>query len=390
MKDAIKKVCLGFIMLVATTQFLPWLVGGKTTAAIVFVGLLYWWRGGSIEWLRTAPLLELFSLPLLPDWLAFWRRAGWMAAAPVLASKAIVRMINLEGPPGAGKTFSLSRTDWLRLFGASTIKTTDERVPPGVLADFYDKSKGTSYTFEHYMAAVRLADEKLCREDASALHVRDRTLIGSVAFHLANHVDGTLSADRFDGLAALALLQRATTPFPGAYAAKAPAAAVQVRSPLEPVEVRRPEIIVVYYATSFADCLRNVIQRSDVDAGMPPAYLKMVTFAYAYLVAWMTQNIEAHVGYLLADKTHAYAGPIDAAVQRQAVYEAALKNIDIVLSPEQLARFKHARPSKLGDVAELPIYDDKKQLTGYRVCAVDMLVREGEALGSGEELRKTE
>jgi hypothetical protein len=383
MKQAIKKVCFGFIMLVATTQFLPWLVGGRWAAALIFIGAICWWRGVSFAWLRTAPLAALSALPL-PDWLAFWRHGaglGWAAVMPggaaAAATKPAIRMINLEGPPGAGKTFSLSRTQWMRVFGTSMpIKTTDERVPSGVLADFYDTSKGTSYTFEHYMAAVRLADEKACRDDATVLHVRDRTLIGSVAFHLANHIDGTLTSERFDGLAALALLARATEPFPSA-APPSPPPPIGVKSAL-PASVRLPEIVVVYYATSFADCLRNVIQRADVDAAMPPGYLKMVTFAYAYLVAWMTQNIDGHVGYLLADKTHAYAGHIDSASQRTAVYEAALKNIDIVLTPEQLTRFKHARPGPLGNVAELPVRDAALKVTGYRVCVVDTLVREVE------------
>jgi len=365
----VKLASTGFVLLILLSNLLPLLVGGRATAALVALYGGYWLFGGTLGGLARrlcdGVLFGGYFLPSdlarrlqLPDWLAFWRVSPF-SASQVPPSR--VRMVYLEGPPGAGKTWSLSRTDWKTLFGARAVKTAEEVIPDGVLADFYNPDKDCNYVFEHYMAAVRVADERVCRGDDSALHVRDRTLIGSVAFHLANRILGYLSEREFAELQSLKLLESTLARvFPS-------------RVPFGPAQ---PEIVVVYYATPFEECMSNVVARDKVDARMPPAYLKMVTFAYAYLVTWLAEVAPPHIGFLLADHDGLYTQPIDYAQQRVAVREAARANIDASLYSDQWERFTAARPGVLDRVLTKQLDGANETASRTRIVNVEAALRD--------------
>ena len=297
----IKTLSLAFLALAVASA-----ADGYRLLVAAGVGLLVW------QWRATLGALasRAFRLPRVDLWRVVPRvRPG---------------LVYLEGPPGAGKTYSLDHVDWQRVLGHASA-AVPEAIPPGVLADFYNKEKQAivGYTFEHYMVAVRTRDEMHCRAEPRVVHLCDRTRLGSFVFHVANYVAGNLTREQASELEALDLVQRTLTPL-----SMEPAAAGAV-----------PDIVIVYYAAPFALCHERVIARHGADEKIGPRYHALLTFVYAYVIAHLVET-RADVGFLVdAALNSARAGHIDYGAERQRALEAAHSNLDIVLMLEERARF---------------------------------------------------
>lgn len=219
-----------------------------------------------------------------------------------------VHIVNLEGPPGAGKTWSLKNVDWRRVFGR-TINVVDESIPDGVMADFYDQKKQAvvAYTFEHFTVALRQAIDWRCRSDTARTHIRDRTLISSHVFQLVGYTLGTLTGAQIDELLSLKIVANSLL----------------------------PGHAVVYFGTDAALCHERVVKRAGADAGIDARYHEVAVFVHAYVIA---QLVAAHPDVVFLEGTSLKAG-YDAARHRKAVLKKAKANLVIALAPAEHARF---------------------------------------------------
>lgn len=317
----------GSLLFIATVAGRPLLAYFWSSTALQIGALVvlasFGWRWRSL--VTTALFFPLVVIwPRVVALVASTLGASRPAAAPASGAPPIV---NCEGPPGAGKTYSLSRLPWPVLFGVPSVEFSHEDIPRAVMANYYANKAVVGFMFENYMAAVRLADERRCRAETGRVHVRDRTLIGSAIFHMANYVAGDLDEAEHTELGRLDLVTRGLAPVVGGGGGEW-------------------RVVVVYYGTPYSECLKRVVERDGADAAMPPRYLQIVCFCYAYAVAAAIAD-DRRVDFLLAERLGDAPAPLTPAAyaeHRVAVVDAAAANLEITLTDAEHARFVRVAP----------------------------------------------
>lgn len=371
-------ICLGIIVLslmsvvpsarlvlgLAST-YLAWTLyqnGWLIRAVRVPLALLYW-------------LLSCVGMVKCPDSLSDLINA---ASLPSASKRTWPILVKLEGGPGAGKTYSLDNIDWQRLFGQQ-FRVIEEKIPDSVMTAFYSNIKTAGIIFEHYMVAIRMRDEDLCRSRLGVVNICDRTLVGSFAFHITNYILGYYNRQQIQELFGLQIVSHSLSPVVPVVPKVQKKPRRLEKSPGEVVPVQtttNPEIVIVYYATSFEVCHERVIRRAKADAGIEPRYHEIVTFVYAYL-AHLLALTRPDIGFLVdVDFATLTPGRIDYNQQRGRVLELSAKNLEITLHVDEKARFEEALQTSLMYSIDQFVFGVPTEDKKVRGCLVNKAVEE--------------